>query len=1234
MKNLQKRILVGFLTAALSFGMLPATPVMADTNYGSTTLRIITTTDLHGQSVTDNYDSASEHYEGSLAQVSTLVNETKSALKYGDTLLVDCGDTVYGYGSESIMNGAVSGSEYMYAEMAAMGYDALTLGNHDFDYGYEYILSELKEAGLNNKVVVSNVYHAKSKKNVWAENKIITKKLKTTRGKEIPVKIGIIGVTTPTLTVHYDYKAILTTKDMVESVKEQVEKLKAKQADVIVVLAHSGIGSEEPALLSQSVGYALSKIDGVDMIAGGHSHTNFPSADEKVEHIYDYPGVTEDGLMNGTAYVQTADRGAGIGIADLKLEYVNGKVKVVGKKTRLKKVTAKTELDSNIVKINKIYQKQLDEIYQTSLGKVDSSINNYFGTLEDNAAVQVMNEAKIRYGLEYIHNVATQYKDLPVITATSYNLVGNESSRNYINIEDDFTIGDSLNVQNWDREFAFIYTISGRQLRQLLEWQASAYQDPSMAQEESWKKRVVSEYVEDRNLNPILNPEWFDDWSSFMVFDGIEYEIDPTQPARYDKAGNIIDAQAKRVTKLTHNGQPITNSTQMVFVGRRFVDSMPVLKSEMGKQLICSDRVFANQMLQDYVTELDRYGSLNITPDHNWRVNFPAGTNYLIKSSSESQELAQAKPWYVSTLDMTEKDAYYQASFGMTQEDTSGPFLAVASGKTKTTNHAIPVIVQASDASGVRYKKYYNGILSADSSLWSGASLVGSSFTVTANGTYSVLAEDNNGNRTVKYLTITNYRADELEMPVVTKCTNRVRQLTGTAEAGTKLYAKAAGSTYQTTVGADGTFACEMPLYAGELVKLWIEDEQGRTSAVLTYEVARTGANLPDVNNLTNKTRHITGNMNDSLYCMIVAFAGKNVYVPKNGGTQAYMESNLYDETKVIIPTDYVAADGEYDMTIPVLNADTKVKVYSVDWIGRKSMATDLVVEGVAPNMPVMIPVYAIDDYVFGKIPAASEGSYTISVDDGTDVYTEMANADGSFAVSVGKLEEGQALTITASDVVDGRERISAKAYASVVSCQALLAAYADVETDITFDEIDSKGLTISGHMNDYSGKINLLIGTTRVIVTADENGDFSYTLSKPRAAGTSIVAMVREEDGSIYDICETTVKLAIPEMPELLNDTLYDTTTELRLFCTDRATAVVKIGKKYYKATECVYDEKRGGYIYTINLKKAPKADTAVIIYMMNKSGKSERIQTVIEVDPTVEVSDQPETVDHLPEP
>ncbi len=1216
------RVVAGVLACLMLCMQLPVQPVQAADATGTTTLRILSTTDLHGQSVNVNYDSASVHNTGSLAQAATIIKQAKQSLKYGNTLLVDCGDTIYGYGSDVINNGSVDGPEYMYAEMATMGYDAMTVGNHDFDYGYMYLKEQLEESGLNSKVVVSNVYDAKSKKNIWAENKVITKKLKTTTGKTMSVKIGLIGVTVPTLTTHYDHSLLLTTKDMVESVEEQVAKLKKQNTDLIIVMGHTGIGSEEYVQMSENAAYAISKVKGVDAIVGGHAHVNFPSGDANVQKFYDYPGISAEGLLNGVPYSAVKDHGAGVGMIDLKLKMVNGKVTVAGSNVKVKLVKASTKADASIVELNDSYQEQLDDLYSTELAKIDGKSTTYFGPLEDNVVIQLANEAKIHYGLEYINQEKPQFKDCPVIAATSYGLVG-KGKPDDVKLNGSFTIEDSLKIQNRNKEFAFIYSMTGDQIREWLEWQASAYQNPNDVKSATWKDEIVELYAKKESMIPLLNPEWMDDWSGFMVFDGIEYEIDPTKDARYNKDGTLINKKAHRITSLTCNGKEVTDDMEFALVSPRLNSASCKVATSISEYVICNKRVYINDLLQDYLKDQNGYAPLSAKPDNNWNVLFPEESNYLVKFAKSSESTAKSESWYEKTLEKSSKYGYYQVSLGEEAATAgSAPLLVVGLGKTKRTNHGVPIVAQASDRSGIRALKYAKGSLTTTSDAWNNAaSITGKTFEVYENGAYTVMAEDIDGNRTVKYINVTNYDSQALEAPEITKCTNRAKQILGTAEVKTSVYAKTGGVTYTAEVAEDGTFAIDTPkLPADAQVRVWIVDAKGNKSEETICTVKRTGANLPQVDALTNKTHEITGVLNDSKYCKVVAVVGDTVYVPENGGIQSYENCSVYDYEKKIETVPYEVSDGTFSLHIPVPLAGAKYQVYSLDWTDKNSVVTNLVAEEVAPNQPTLSQLYTVDDYVYGKIPAAKNGTYEVNVSDGTNVYTGAADANGRFAVEVGDLTEGTQLTVTASDTVDGKTRTSAQAKMTVASCETINTAY----SEISFDAIDSKMTTVSGHMKDYEGKINLMIGDVRVTTSVASDGAFSYDLPEALAVGTPITALVRDTDGSIWDANRTDVSLALPEMPELLTETIYDTTAKIKLFCEDEATAVVKIGKKYYKAFNGVYSEKRGGYVYTVAVTKPPKAGEQVIVYMMNDTGKSGKHRTIVEADPTVQEKEE----------
>lgn len=138
-------------------------------------LRLIYTTDIHGQVTNYDYQDNKTISRG-LNKVYTLIKQARSE-KPGSYLTFDMGDALVDYTSEYIQAQSESIIQPVYQAMAKMGYDAITLGNHEFDYGYDYLIEQLEGSGLIDKSVLSNVTSKVNGKHVLGkERKIIEKK--------------------------------------------------------------------------------------------------------------------------------------------------------------------------------------------------------------------------------------------------------------------------------------------------------------------------------------------------------------------------------------------------------------------------------------------------------------------------------------------------------------------------------------------------------------------------------------------------------------------------------------------------------------------------------------------------------------------------------------------------------------------------------------------------------------------------------------------------------------------------------------------------------------------------------------------------------------------------------------------------------------------------------------------------------------------------------------------------
>lgn len=213
-----------------------------------TTLKILHTNDIHGN-VKDNGSS-----KIGFAKFATFVEEARQE---ENLLVLDAGDMFQGVPFANLEKGTS-----IIALANAVGYDAMTVGNHEFDFGAEHLFNNIISQ-LNFPMIAANVYKGEER----ALEPYIIKEVEG-------VKVGIFGMATeetafkshPSNTIGYHFA------DMIEEATEIVDVLKnEEQAEVIIMLSHLGINEGE--YTSDLIAKA---VDGIDVIVDGHSHTELP----------------------------------------------------------------------------------------------------------------------------------------------------------------------------------------------------------------------------------------------------------------------------------------------------------------------------------------------------------------------------------------------------------------------------------------------------------------------------------------------------------------------------------------------------------------------------------------------------------------------------------------------------------------------------------------------------------------------------------------------------------------------------------------------------------------------------------------------------------------------------------------------------------------------------------------------------------------------------------------------
>lgn len=1183
-------------------------------------LRIIGTTDLHGQLNSTDYEKGVDYSKGGLARVFDLISTARSEVPANNAITLDAGDVLFDYTTEYIFSENQREIQPIYQAMSHIGYDAITLGNHDFDYGYEYILRQLNGSGLREITVVSNVMDSKTDEYPFRENMILKRMMTTASGKKVEVTIGIIGQTIPVLTGKtHSYKGILKTQDMVENAKEQAVKLKEMGADIVIALSHTGIGPENPELNFKNVAYALTKIPEVDVVVSGHEHNYFPTKD-MTSPYYKLPNVDKTTfLMNGKNVIMAGDRGRAIGIVDLTLDVSGDNPVITSRSSSIREVTADTTTED--VKLAKLYgdweeklaQYSTDIIASLPEGKV---IQNFYGLLGDNSAIQLLNDSKIDYAIRYVNNTGKSYMGYPIIAASTYASYGRANIDDYIKIKDSITESDLTSIQPYN-DYLYIYEVTGKQLKEWLEWSASAYETRSVRT--SWKSPAMSELMNQTSARSLIREEWLDNWSNFYIFDGIDYVIDPTNGPRYDISGNMISSN-NRVVSMTYNGKQITDDMTMLLVTNKITQPSDA-NSGIEKQAVLNGFNRSQSVLGKYLNRLAQGATIIPEPDYNWRVSLPEGNRFVIKTPSYADALVQKTPWFVERV-LTEEDySYSVATYPVENGDRQGPHIIATPKVVSTTGSPYDVGVQATDRSELVRLKYMNGTFGVEASSWSMApDVTDHRFLVKQNGVYTIYAEDSYGNKSVYHLNISNFSDKLLGSPTVNTYTNRKTKISGRAEPDTTIIFEAYTGVYKAKVTSFGTFSYELPAQPSETeVEVYIRnDAKGLESARVIVPVKRTGPNQPSINPLSNNDGYLTGVTNDK-DATIIAIADNIAYVPELTGKELYLKNTeIYDRTlKIVEVTVDISETGHFVMMLPPQAAGTEVILYNLDHLSRNSRETRIIVDEVAPNAPYVYDVTNIDNALYGYIPDSKELIYDVFLTINDRTYYSRTDNKGSFTFQMEEqLYAGQSLTVVAYDIKNGAIRASYPMQVIVKDIESYVRTHS---INLTLDMVTDKSNLIEGYYYDL-GTIYLAIAkgtgeefsSTLLKLTTDDNGKISYQLEERLKVGTIVYAMARMPGGRILLANKAVVALGVPDIPLLVKEiTNSDKTVEV--IAEKDSEVTLTIGAKTYKTTVNRFDEINGYYIYSINTDR-DISGTVVTATATNATGASEVLSTTIQ--------------------
>ncbi|NUP24219.1 MAG: bifunctional metallophosphatase/5'-nucleotidase [Streptomyces sp.] len=492
-------------------------------------LTVMGTTDLHGNIFNWDYFKDAEYSDAKgnakgLARVSTLVNQVREEKGRCNTLLIDAGDTIQGtpltyyYAKVDPITAEGGPVHPMAAAMNAIGYDAVALGNHEFNYGIETLRKF--EDQCDFPLLGANALDAKTLRPAFPPYFI--KKFRVPGAP--PVKVAVLGLTNPGIAI-WD-KAYVDGKLVFPGLEEQaakwVPKLRSMGADVVIVSAHSGssgtssYGDSLPYIENSSA-LVAQQVPGIDAILVGHAHT------EIAELL-----VTNEKTGKTVVLSEPLCFAQRLTLFDFELAFVKGRWTVESVKATVR--DSKTVADDP--KITKLLKDDHDivvEYVNQVVGTATEKLTTVEARYKDAPIIDLI--TKVQEDVVKAALAGTEHAALPVISQASPFSRTSEIPASKV------TIRDLSSLYVYDNTLV-AKLMTGAQIKAYLEYSAQYFVQtaPDAA--------VDVEKLTNANSRPDYNYDYVS---------GLSYEID------------IAQAAGSRIKNLTYNGAALDDAQKFVF---------------------------------------------------------------------------------------------------------------------------------------------------------------------------------------------------------------------------------------------------------------------------------------------------------------------------------------------------------------------------------------------------------------------------------------------------------------------------------------------------------------------------------------------------------------------------------------------------------------------------------------------------------------------------------------------
>lgn len=514
-----------------------------DQSTATVKLRLLHTTDLHANLRAYDYYDGHPVSDYGLSLTANLIRRARR--ENPNCLLFDGGDAFSGSPLGDLtadlpgISDSETGTHPVITAMNALGYDATTLGNHDFDIDHAGIIAQLSSAEF--PVVSANLRWRRADgsggAHVLAPYTTIRQSFVDQTGRSHGLSIAVTGCLPPeTLLWQNRLSDVFVIDEMESTLRDLVPHLRAEGHDLIIVLAHSGIASEPGWVSPDNQILPISRIDGIDAIFGGHSHDAFPDDQANAPDEVD----ARTGLINGKPVVLSGFWGRHLGQIDLTLcQTANGWIVRDSRQSAHQIVQATDGGEDPAIDLA---TKRAHDLTVSYLGAqvttISAPINSHFALLGDNRSLAPIAMAKETYARQ--HLVGTAFADLPLITSLAPFKTGQRAGpSHYVDIAaGPLSRRDVFGLYSYSNRICAL-RVTGQQLRA---W---------VAQSGQMFHQLGTGAPDTQLIDPKFPGYMFD------VFFGLEYSFDLSAP---------VDAPLHRLTTLAYQGAPIRDDDEFVVV--------------------------------------------------------------------------------------------------------------------------------------------------------------------------------------------------------------------------------------------------------------------------------------------------------------------------------------------------------------------------------------------------------------------------------------------------------------------------------------------------------------------------------------------------------------------------------------------------------------------------------------------------------------------------------------------